>query len=225
VLRHGTSVTYFRPAAPRMPVIADRWPPIAPLCARRRRQGTMAPETAQKGKAAMLQRGFNLIEMMITLLVVSVVIVMGAPSMADFINDMRVSAATNDMLSFFNYARSEAAKRGQRVTVCLSSDLSTCSTLGTNWAEGAVAFVDSDSNNQVSTGETVLRVMNPNSGVTIYAKTSAGFPSDYYFYYRPSGAANSAGTLEVCHSGRKKREVSINAVGRPMSQVMTTVCP
>jgi type IV fimbrial biogenesis protein FimT len=149
---------------------------------------------------------------------------MGAPSMADFINDMRISAATNDMLSFFNYARSEAAKRGQRVTVCLSSDLSTCSTLRTNWAEGAVAFVDANSDNQINTGETVLRVLNPNSGVTIYAKPSAGFATDYYFAYRPSGASSSAGTLYVCHSGRKTREISINAVGRPMSQVLTTVC-
>ena len=67
------------------------------------------------------ERGFNLIEVMVTLLVISVVVTLGAPSLADFINEMRLSATTNDLLSFFNYARSEAAKRGSRVTVCLSS--------------------------------------------------------------------------------------------------------
>jgi type IV fimbrial biogenesis protein FimT len=173
----------------------------------------------------MRQRGFNLIEMMITLLVVSVVITIGAPSMADFINEMRISAATNDVLSFFNYARSEAAKRNTRISVCLSKTLTNCDTTGTNWADGAVAFVDVNNNGQVDTGETITRVLNPNSGVNIYAKVGAVFATDYWFAYRPSGASSSAGTLLVCHSGRKAREVSINAVGRPMSAVSTTVCP
>jgi type IV fimbrial biogenesis protein FimT len=169
------------------------------------------------------ERGFNLIEVMVTLLVISVVVTMGAPSLADFINEMRLSAATNDLLSFFNYARSEAAKRGSRVTVCLSNDLSTCDTTGVDWAQGAVAFVDSNSNGQVNVGETVVRVLNPTNGVTIFANTA--FATDYYFAYRPSGAASSQGSLRLCRSGRKARDVSINAVGRPMSQVTTTVCP
>jgi type IV fimbrial biogenesis protein FimT len=169
------------------------------------------------------ERGFNLIEIMVTLLVVSVVVTLGAPSLADFINEMRLSAATNDLLSFFNYARSEAAKRGSRVTVCLSSDLSTCDTTGVDWAQGAVAFVDSNGNHQVNTGETVVRVLNPTNGVTIFANTV--FATDYYFDYRPSGASSSQGSLRICRSGRNARDVSINAVGRPMSQVTATVCP
>ena len=47
------------------------------------------------------ERGFNLIEVMVTLLVISVVVTLGAPSLADFINEMRLSATTNDLLSFF----------------------------------------------------------------------------------------------------------------------------
>ena len=169
------------------------------------------------------ERGFNLIEIMVTLLVVSVVVTLGAPSLADFINEMRLSAATNDLLSFFNYARSESARRGSRVTICLSTDLSTCDTTGVDWAQGAVAFVDSNSNGQINTGEPIVRVLNPTSGVTIFANTA--FATDYYFAYRPSGAASSLGSLRICRSGRNARDVSVNAVGRPMSQVTTTVCP
>jgi type IV fimbrial biogenesis protein FimT len=168
------------------------------------------------------ERGFNLIEMLVTLMVIGIVVAAGAPSMADFINDMRLTASTNDLLSFFNYARSEAAKRGARVTICISSDQATCSTTGTDWATGAVAFVDTNANGQVNVGETVLRVMDPNSGVTILATTA--FATDYYFAYRPSGAASSQGTLRLCRSGRKARDVSVSSVGRPMSQTTTTVC-
>jgi type IV fimbrial biogenesis protein FimT len=168
------------------------------------------------------ERGFNLVEVLITLMVAAVVITMGAPSMADFINDMRLSAATNDVLGFFNYARSEAAKRGTRVTMCISSDQATCSTTGTDWATGAIAFVDTNADGQVTAGETVLRVMNPNSGVTMIA--TAAFATDYYFAYRPSGAASSQGTLRLCRKGRNARDISVSPVGRPMSQTTTTVC-
>ncbi|HWM42574.1 MAG TPA: GspH/FimT family pseudopilin [Burkholderiales bacterium] len=169
------------------------------------------------------ERGFNLIELLVTLTVMAVVITMGAPALTNFINDMRLSATTNDLLAYFNYARSEAAKRGARVTVCVSADQATCATTESNWAVGAVTFVDTDNDGQVDTGETVLRVLNPMPGATILA-TSA-FSTSHYFYYRPSGAANSQGTLQVCRSGRNARDVSISNVGRPMSQATTTVCP
>ena len=168
------------------------------------------------------ERGFNLIELLVTMLIVGVVMAMGAPSLAGFINDMRLSAATNDLLSFFNYARSEAAKRGTRVTICISADQATCATAGTDWSAGAVAFVDADADGQVDVGETVLRVLNPTSNVSIIATTA--FATNYYFAYRPSGAASSQGTLRLCHSGRVARDVSVSSVGRPMSQTTTTVC-
>ncbi len=164
-----------------------------------------------------------MMELLVTLVVVGVVVSMGAPHMADFINDMRLTATTNDMLSFFNYARSEAAKRGARVTICVSADQATCLTSGTDWAVGAVAFVDADNDGQVDTTETVLRVLNPvPGGVRITAQTA--FATNYYFYYRPSGAANSQGTLRICRTGRMARDLSVTSVGRPMSQATTTVC-
>lgn len=163
-----------------------------------------------------------MIEILVVMTIIGVVTMLGAPSLAAFIDDMRLTSATNDLLSFFNYSRSEAAKRSARVTMCISSDLSTCSTGSVDWAEGAVAFVDTDGNGQVNGAEVVLRVMNPTTNVRITATTA--FASTYSFYYRPSGAASSPGTLQVCRSGRKARDVSVNAVGRPMSQLTTTTC-
>jgi type IV fimbrial biogenesis protein FimT len=168
------------------------------------------------------ERGFSVIELMITVAIVAIAMTLGAPSLANFVSDMRLSATTNDLLTFFNYARSEAAKRGTRVTICISADQATCSTAGTDWAVGAVAFLDSNNDGQVQTTETILRVMNPISGnITITATTA--FATVYYFYYRPSGAASSQGTLHVCRTGRPARDISINPVGRPISQIMA-VC-
>jgi type IV fimbrial biogenesis protein FimT len=168
------------------------------------------------------ERGFNIIELLVTLVVVGVVVTMGAPSLVDFTNDMRLTATTNDLLTFFNYARSEAARRGTRVTICISADQATCATAGTDWAVGAMAFIDSDNNGQFTAGETVLRVMNPISGVKVNA--TAAFATNYYFYYRPTGLTNSAGTLRVCRIGRLARDISVNSIGRPISQTTTAVC-
>lgn len=168
-------------------------------------------------------RGFNMIELLMVLVVMGVVITAGAPAMADFINDMRLSATTNDVLSFFNYARSEAAKRGARVTVCVSVDQALCAPGATNWAAGAIVFIDSNADGQVDTTETVLQVLNPmQTGVTVTPTTP--FATNYYFYYRPSGAASSQGTLRICRTGRLARDVSVNSVGRPISSTTTTVC-
>lgn len=160
---------------------------------------------------------------MIVVSLIGVISVIAAPSLGDFISDLRISTKTNDMLAFLNTARSEAARRGTRVTICISGDQATCTTSGTDWATGAVAFVDVNGNGQVDSGDTVLRVLDtmpPNFSVT----ATTAFATNYYFYYRPSGAASSTGTLRVCRTGRKARDISVSQTGRPMSTMTSTTC-
>jgi len=168
-------------------------------------------------------KGFSIIELMVTVAVVGVTAVIALPAMGDFVSDMRISAKTNDLLAFFNLARSEAAKRGARVTICISSDQATCATGGTDWAAGALAFIDGDANGQVNGTDTILRVLDAMpANFTVTATTA--FATGYYFYYRPSGAASSAGTLRLCRSGRFQRNISVSTIGRPMSTATTTTC-
>jgi len=168
--------------------------------------------------------GFNLIEVMMTVVIMGVVTVIALPNMTDFISDMRISARTNDLLAFLNFARSESARRGARVTVCRSSDQATCNTnLADATASGMLAFVDVNGNGQVDTGDTLVRVMDalPENFV-LSAQTP--FATGYYFYYRPSGAASSAGTLRLCRTGRKARDVAVIQTGRPVSTLTATTC-
>ena len=160
--------------------------------------------------------GFSIIELMVTVAVIGVTAVVAGPALGDFVSDMRISAKTNDLLAFFQYARSEAAKRGTRVTVCISSDQATCATGGTDWARGAVAFIDTGAIGQVDGGDTVLRVLDAMPANLSVTATTA-FGTGYYFQYRPSGTVSSAGTLRLCRSGRPARYISISAIGRPMS--------
>lgn len=68
------------------------------------------------------EKGFTLIELMITLLVAAVILGVGVPNFQEFIANNRMAAATNDVISALHMARSEAIKRRTNVTLCPSAN-------------------------------------------------------------------------------------------------------
>jgi type IV fimbrial biogenesis protein FimT len=88
----------------------------------------------------MSQKGFTLIELMVTLVVLGVLLAMGVPSFADLIRNSRSQAATNELVLALNAARVEAVKRGARVSLCPSVNGTSCA--GTAWQSGWIVFVD-----------------------------------------------------------------------------------
>jgi type IV fimbrial biogenesis protein FimT len=97
------------------------------------------------------QNGFTLIELMITLAVLSILLGVGIPSFQDFIRNNRVTAQANELLSAMQVARSESIKRGMTTTVCASSNQATCSN-STNWATGWISFADLNMNDTLDAG-------------------------------------------------------------------------
>ncbi|WP_339934163.1 GspH/FimT family pseudopilin [Vreelandella glaciei] len=65
----------------------------------------------------MSQRGFTLIELLITLLIATIIAVMTVPAFSDFLTRQQLSADVNEMVSVLSFARSEAIKQRQNVTV------------------------------------------------------------------------------------------------------------
>src|SRR5687767_13501516 len=86
------------------------------------------------------QPGFTLIELMVTLLVLSILVAAAVPSFREFTRNNRVVATQNDLITALNLARSEALRRSRNITVCPSSDGATCSA-GTNWGNGWIVSV------------------------------------------------------------------------------------
>lgn len=108
------------------------------------------------------QSGFTLVELMITLSIAVILLTVGVPSFSTMIQNNRLTSNTNDLVSALNLARSEAVTRGVRVTVCKSSDQSTCDTSTTGWEQGWIIFTDENNNaayNPSATpAETLLKV-------------------------------------------------------------------
>jgi type IV fimbrial biogenesis protein FimT len=62
--------------------------------------------------------GFTLIELIMALVVAGILMVWAVPSLTGYIDRTTLTSATNDWVGAINLARSEAIKRGQRVTIC-----------------------------------------------------------------------------------------------------------
>lgn len=72
------------------------------------------------GKSMRLS-GFTLIELLVTIAVLSVILTIAVPSFQNMLVSNRLTADFNEVISALNYARSEATKRRQEVSVDISS--------------------------------------------------------------------------------------------------------
>jgi len=87
------------------------------------------------------QSGFTLTELMITLAIMAILLALAIPSFESLIASSRISTTTNDFHAALSQARSEAIRRGQRVTVCISANGVQCANAG-GWEQGWISFVD-----------------------------------------------------------------------------------
>jgi len=133
-----------------------------------------------------ISAGFTLIELMVAIFISAIVLTMAVPSFTATVQNNRVTAQVNDFVSTLNLARSEAIKRGARVTVCKSADGSSCDASSTGWEQGWIVFVDSDGDETHDGGETILLTSEGLSeGTTLRGAPSADV--NKYVSYRSSG--------------------------------------
>lgn len=149
------------------------------------------------------QRGFTLIELMVTIAVFAVILAFALPSFNDMTLGSKLRSQANDLVAGAVLARSEAIKRNQSVLLCASSNGTSCTGA---WSDGWI----------VMSGATVI-MSHPaaeNGFLITSAQTS--------FTFQPTGAGvtptPSAPTFVVCRAtpsvGGQEREVTISVTGR-----------
>ncbi|MFV3306624.1 GspH/FimT family pseudopilin [Pseudomonas sp. NY15181] len=146
-------------------------------------------------------QGFTLVELLMSLVVLSILLAIGIPSFKSIIADQRVRAATTDLQSALILARVEAIKRGVVVTLRPAS--------GQEWAQGWLI-----QNPATGNDSNPLAKYSLGDGVNIDSAASQ-------VAFRPSGrlSAGSVVTFEVTSSqdSEKVRCVSLGIDGRATS--------
>lgn len=157
-------------------------------------------------RRARLMAGVTLIEAVITLSIAAILMTVAVPSFQDLMRNNRATALANEFLVTLNLARSEAVKRGTRISVCSSTDSATCRTSSaTNWADGWILYVDGTS------PEEVLHVWPALNGTATFTA------SDGQVTFLGTGQAVAAITFTYTPTGctgEQQRTVSVNIVGR-----------
>lgn len=143
------------------------------------------------------ERGFTLVELMITLSVAAILLTLAVPSFTEMVANNRMTTNANQFVTAMNFARSEAIKRNAAIDVTAT---------GGSWSNGWTVTVNSDG--------TVLNTFEALAGSASF--TSAG--GNTAFQYQASGRVTPAAgdTLTLCddRAGETGRTVTVTNTGR-----------
>jgi type IV fimbrial biogenesis protein FimT len=165
--------------------------------------------------------GFTMTELVIVMSIVAILMMIGVPSFKYVTTSNRISTEVNGLLGDMQYARSQAIKEGLPVTVCSSQHGTQCDG-GNNWQGGWIVFLDSNNDQQVDNGETVIRIQTPFSSTDTFQPLNATFQ---YITFNREGYANTNNantvTLELHDSSANTawtRCLAISPVGMLTTQ-------
>lgn len=168
------------------------------------------------------RKGFTLIELLVVLAIAAILLGLALPNFQTFILNNRMASYSNNLLAAFQVARSEAIKRGARVSICKSSDPMSAApgcTAGGTWAQGWIVFVDGSASGVVDGSDIVLQTFGALAGSsTVTASADAANFVTYQANGQTTLAAGSEVSFSLCPgssvAGVSGRGVSISASGR-----------
>jgi type IV fimbrial biogenesis protein FimT len=104
---------------------------------------------------------------------------LAVPSYRYITNANRIAAEVNGLLGDMQYARAEALKEGQTVTVCVSTNGTSCDGAAVStWQNGWIVFSDVNANHAVNVGDVIYRVQPTfTSTDTFVAAPASGYVS------------------------------------------------
>ncbi len=176
------------------------------------------------------ENGFTLVELLISIVIVTTLLAMGIPSFKDFLKNNRLVAQSNGLVAALQLARSEAVKRGTDTVICASSNQTSCTGNG-DWDKGWIVFSDIDRNGTPNVGasaplcedteDCMLRTDGALSGKNEISTTAASLR------FLPTGLAANGGialnlTSDNCELNQS-RKIQVTLQGHTI--VTKQACP
>ncbi len=115
------------------------------------------------------RRGFTLLELMIVVSIAAILLAIGVPSFQYVTSANRASSEINGLLGDMQFARAEAIREGQTVTVCATINGVTCAGAGTSWSGGWLVFSDTGVIGTIDGNDPTLKIQKPLAVDTLQA--------------------------------------------------------
>jgi len=162
-------------------------------------------------------KGFTLIELITVLSILAISITLAVPSFKSFMQNNQASSEAHKLLASFFLARSEAVKRGVRVTMCPRvyprTNPETCT--GSNqWSKGWLLYIDeSGVIGDFDSTDVIIKVWDTVSGNPTLVSTSPNLQ------FQTSGdvlvSVDFTLTMPNC-AGQQVRNIDVSVTGRAM---------
>lgn len=162
-----------------------------------------------------VQHGVTLIEVLLVLGIAAILLALAVPSFREFVIRNRLDSTAQDVMTSLQFARSEAMRRGEQVTLRLAGAAES-----KNWGGGWTMFVDADRDSVLDDGEEVIRQgMVLTAPLTLISSSSFG---TFVAFNRDGRLTNTGGGhFVVCEGGvltqggqSRSRAVLVNGAGR-----------
>lgn len=156
------------------------------------------------------QQGINLVELVVAMSIAAISLTLGVPAFESLRINADRSSAIIELVAAARLARSEAALRGTAVSLCPSTNGTSCSG-GSDWSSGWIVFRDEDEGLSIDAQNEILKVVrfdNPRFTITADDAIGAGITFGHFGFSRPSfgtldySDSHASRTLELSYIGR-----------------------
>jgi type IV fimbrial biogenesis protein FimT len=158
------------------------------------------------------QRGFSLIELLVTITVLAILLAMALPAFSSSRLNTVLRTSSNNLLASAHLARGEAIKRNSPVTLCVSADGLVCG--AGDWSQGWIVVSGAD-------------VIQREAAISNQFHISSSGGDSYSF--QPTGVDSTAGSFTICRAtpvGTQERVLTIDAIGRAwVTRTSNAACP
>ncbi len=158
-------------------------------------------------------KGFTLIELIVTLTIAGILMAVAAPSMVGFVSSNRLAGQINELIADINLARSEAIKRSVTTGICVTNVGGTNCVASGNWANGWLVYYVCPITDTTCTAGNNVAVKKHEA---LSANNTLTAPADALVYTKNGVLSSGTGDFTLCDPKYgKSRVLNLLPTGRP----------